>query len=231
MGEGPARAREALSRVGMLDKAEALPSRLSGGQKQRVAIARALLHRPRLILADEPTGNLDSETGRQIIDLFQELNGEGLTLFIVTHEEAGLGGGEAGGAHGGWADCGWRWRPGGRVGGAGDARDGGGMSARAWLRMVGQNLQRARRQFVVSALGIAIGVGALAFFLALSAGVREVLLGQVFHVDRVELERRRARRSICRSCRPSGAVGRASSMMRRWPGCARCRGSSGWRRG
>lgn len=62
------------------------------------------------------------------------------------------------------------------------------MSARAWLRMVLQNLQRARRQFVVSALGIAIGVGALAFFLALSAGVREVLLGQVFHVDRVELE-------------------------------------------
>jgi putative ABC transport system ATP-binding protein len=87
MGEASARAREVLSRVGMLDKAEALPSRLSGGQKQRVAIARALLHRPRLILADEPTGNLDSETGRQIIDLFQELNAEGLTLFIVTHEE------------------------------------------------------------------------------------------------------------------------------------------------
>ncbi|HEX2572250.1 MAG TPA: ABC transporter ATP-binding protein [Polyangia bacterium] len=87
LGEAPARAREALSRVGMLDKAEALPSRLSGGQKQRVAIARALFHRPRLILADEPTGNLDSETGQQIIDLFRELNAEGLTLFMVTHEE------------------------------------------------------------------------------------------------------------------------------------------------
>jgi putative ABC transport system permease protein len=62
------------------------------------------------------------------------------------------------------------------------------MSTRAWLRIVGQNLRRARRQFVVSAIGIAIGVGALGFFLALSAGVREVVLGQVFHIDRVELE-------------------------------------------
>lgn len=81
------RAREALERVGIADKAAALPARLSGGQKQRVAIARALFRKPALLLADEPTGNLDSHTGQQIIELFHDLNREGLTLLIVTHEE------------------------------------------------------------------------------------------------------------------------------------------------
>jgi putative ABC transport system ATP-binding protein len=81
------RARSALERVGMADKAESRPSELSGGQKQRVAIARALFHEPKLLLCDEPTGNLDSETGRQIIELFSQLNAGGLTLVIVTHEE------------------------------------------------------------------------------------------------------------------------------------------------
>jgi putative ABC transport system ATP-binding protein len=85
--DGYSRARQALERVGIGDKAEARPSELSGGQKQRVAIARALYHAPKLLLCDEPTGNLDSETGRQIIDLFRALNGDGLTLVIVTHEE------------------------------------------------------------------------------------------------------------------------------------------------
>jgi putative ABC transport system ATP-binding protein len=81
------RARAALDRVGLADFADRRPGELSGGQKQRVAIARALFNQPVLLLCDEPTGNLDSETGRGVIELFQQLNREGLTLLIVTHEE------------------------------------------------------------------------------------------------------------------------------------------------
>src|SRR5207249_7280682 len=80
------RAHEGLARVGLSDKASSRPTALSGGERQRVAIARALLSRPPLLLADEPTGNLDAHTGEGIIDLFRELHREGMTLLVVTHE-------------------------------------------------------------------------------------------------------------------------------------------------
>ena len=89
--EASARADELLGLVGLADRAGAFPDRLSGGEQQRVAIARALAHAPSLVLADEPTGDLDAETGQTILDLLERLTrDEGRTLLMVTHDESTL---------------------------------------------------------------------------------------------------------------------------------------------
>lgn len=80
------RAAEALDRVGLSDRVSFVPNQLSGGQKQRVAIARAMVNRPKILLADEPTGALDSKSGKQVMELFEKLNAEGVTIIMITHD-------------------------------------------------------------------------------------------------------------------------------------------------
>jgi putative ABC transport system ATP-binding protein len=81
------RAEDVLARVGLIEKKDRVPSQLSGGERQRTAIARGLFAQPKLLLCDEPTGNLDETTGGQVIELFREFHRDGLTILVVTHED------------------------------------------------------------------------------------------------------------------------------------------------
>jgi putative ABC transport system ATP-binding protein len=80
------RAKEALTKVGLQERTQFKPNQLSGGQKQRVAIARAIINHPKILLADEPTGALDQASGKQVMELFQSLNDEGVTIIMITHD-------------------------------------------------------------------------------------------------------------------------------------------------
>mgnify|MGYP001235412577 FL=1 len=82
------RSKEALVRVGLSDRSKHTPAELSGGQQQRVAIARALVNNPSILFADEPTGNLDSKTGTDVMNIFKELNSNGQTIILITHEDS-----------------------------------------------------------------------------------------------------------------------------------------------
>ena len=81
------RSKKVLEKVGLQDRVKHSPSELSGGQQQRVAIARALVNKPSILFADEPTGNLDSKTGNEVMNLFKDLNNQGQTIIIITHED------------------------------------------------------------------------------------------------------------------------------------------------
>jgi cell division transport system ATP-binding protein len=89
-GEAGRRVRAALDKVGLLGREKAMPVALSGGEQQRVCIARAIVNRPSILIADEPTGNLDAQSSRAILDLFLSFNQVGVTVFLSTHDEAGV---------------------------------------------------------------------------------------------------------------------------------------------
>ncbi len=188
------RADEALKQVGLSKRASFKPTQLSGGERQRVAIARALVGRPAIILADEPTGNLDSTTGASIMELIRELNAAGATIIMITHDTSLAGqmprqirvldGRVVSDTtrDGGRRDCGVLVAP--MDGAGGEAR--GAVSARAgrlqlkdWLRVASAGLRARPLRAALSALGIAIGTAAIVGVLGLSSSSKAGLIAEI----------------------------------------------------